>query len=63
MHDMITKGKMASGDPVSWHVKVDPSIEGGVVYNLGDVLVDCSVKALKEEFYGSLASSGIPRVE
>ena len=37
MHDMITKGKMASGDPVSWHVKVDPSIEGGVVYNLGAV--------------------------
>lgn len=63
VHDMITKGKIASGDPVSWRVKVDPSIEGGVVYNLGDVLVDCSVKSLKDEFYESLASSGIQRVE
>jgi F0F1-type ATP synthase delta subunit len=60
---MITKGKIADGDPVNWNVKVDPTIEGGVVYNLGDVLVDCSVKTLKDEFYESLSSAGIKRVE
>jgi F0F1-type ATP synthase delta subunit len=60
---MISKGMMASGDPVTWNIKVDPQIEGGVVYNLGDVLVDCSYKTLKDEFYSNLAAAGVQRVE
>eukprot|EP01025_Chloroclados_australasicus_P069592 TRINITY_DN9842_c0_g2_i4.p1 TRINITY_DN9842_c0_g2~~TRINITY_DN9842_c0_g2_i4.p1 ORF type:complete len:264 (-),score=40.19 TRINITY_DN9842_c0_g2_i4:155-946(-) len=60
--DMTEKGLLAKGQQVDWTVAVDPSIKGGVVYHVGDLLVDCSVKSLEDEFFQSLAVAGFEKV-
>ena len=61
--DMIQKGVIGKDEKVAFNIKIDPSIGGGVVYNLGDTIVDCSHSTLENEFYASLSAAGIQRVE
>jgi F0F1-type ATP synthase delta subunit len=63
VNDLAAKGALRKGQKVAWNVRVDPAILGGVVYNMGDTLVDASVKSLQDEFYASLSAAGIARVE
>lgn len=63
VQDMMAKGIIGQTEKVTFNVKVDPSIGGGVVYNLGDTIVDCSYSTLQNEFYASLSAAGIQRVE
>lgn len=63
VQDMMAKGMVGQSEKVTFNVKVDPGIGGGVVYNLGDTIVDCSHSTLQNEFYSSLSAAGIQRVE
>lgn len=63
VQDMLAKGIISQSENVTFSVKVDPAIGGGVVYNLGDTIVDCSYTTLQNEFYASLSAAGIQRVE
>lgn len=59
---MKSKGQLQQGQKVAWSVRVDPSIQGGVVYTIGDLLVDASVRSLQSQFFRSLDQAGIKRV-
>jgi F0F1-type ATP synthase delta subunit len=61
--DMQAKGQLSKGHAVEWAINVDPSIKGGVVYNIGDVMVDASVKALQDQFFQQLEQAGVKRVD
>lgn len=63
VNDLQARGELAKGQKVEWAVHVRPEILGGVVYNLGDTLVDASVKSLQAEFQASLSSAGLARME
>eukprot|EP00892_Ulva_mutabilis_P003866 jgi/Ulvmu1/1851/UM012_0007.1 len=63
LQDMMAKGMIGQSEKVTFNVKVDPAIGGGVVYNLGDTIVDCSYSTLQNEFFSSLSAAGIQRVE
>ena len=63
VQDMMAKGMIGQSDKVTFNIKVDPAIGGGVVYNLGDTIVDCSFSTLQNEFFSSLSAAGIQRVE
>ena len=62
VEDMKSKGQLQQGQKVSWTVRVDPSIQGGVVYTIGDLLVDASVRSLQAQFFQSLDQAGLKRV-
>ena len=56
--DMQAKGTLPKEQKVEWVVNVDPGLKGGVVYSIGDVMVDASYKALQDQFFQSLESAG-----
>lgn len=61
--DMQAKGVIAKEQKLAWKVAIDPSIKGGVVYSIGDLLVDASFKSLQEQFFQSLDTAGIRRID
>lgn len=62
VEDMQQKGQISKEQKVEWVTRVDPAIEGGAVYTIGDVMVDASHKALRDQFFHSLEQAGLPRV-
>jgi F0F1-type ATP synthase delta subunit len=61
--DMKAKGIFNEGQTPQWRVRVDPSIEGGVIFKVDDLLVDASVKSLRAQLFQNLDTVGIKRVE
>ena len=59
---MTAKGVLGKGQKVDWNIVVDPKIKAGVVYSIGDLLVDASYRSLQAQFFQNLEAAGIKRV-
>jgi carbon monoxide dehydrogenase subunit G len=59
---MKNRGTLKGGTKVVWTMKINPAIQGGVVYQIGDILLDASTRSLQNAFFSKLDAAGIKRV-